>query len=110
SFLGRAFLSQQGPALGEYPHNLIIESLMATGIVGGFFFIGWVFTTVFRGYKMLKLNYTAGWVALIFIQQVIFGMFSLSLFIHDRFWHFSVLVFIAWLTAVKHTENKQLST
>lgn len=90
---GDAFLLQRGYGVGFYPHNLIIESLMATGIVGGFLFLKWVYSCMVEAYKIISTKSEATWIALLFIQYFVAGMFSFSLFSHEKFWNASVLVF-----------------
>lgn len=61
---GNAFLIQNIHARGSYPHNLIIEVLMATGIVGFIVFTSWwknVWVIVFIFLRMRYLMFGFLW-------------------------------------------------
>lgn len=91
-FFGNAFLLQTGNTPGIYPHNLIIESFMALGIIGGSVFVTIIIKNIV---SLLKLNYKSldnSWVGLLFLQYLIFGMFSGSLYTSDLFWIFSIIL------------------
>lgn len=72
--------------IGFYPHNLILEILMATGIVG-FILIMMVFAKgSIQNHKIIKLDNDYVWVTLILIQGFSQHMFTGALY-------FAVLVF-----------------
>lgn len=92
-FIGNAMLIQSGEFVGWYPHNLIIEALMATGVLGGVFFIAWVIKCLKATHVYLSKSYKDAWVSLLFLQYFIFGMFSKNLYSNDLFWIFTLLLF-----------------
>lgn len=91
-FFGNAMLIQADGMAGSYPHNLIIEAFMATGIVGGGIFVFWIIKCLKVSIKAIKKHSEISWVALLFLQYLIFGMFSKNLYANDLFWFFSILV------------------
>lgn len=95
-FIGNAITLQTGNASGYYPHNLIIEALMSTGIFGGFIFIFWVIESLYCSIKLIFLNNETTWIGLLLIQFLLFGMFSGNLYSSDIFWFLSVLVVLVY--------------
>jgi O-antigen ligase len=91
-FFGNAMLLQTGLNRGKYPHNLIIEAFMATGFLGGIIFTLWILKCVTSLKKIVSKNFNQSWIGLLFIQFLIFGMFSGSLFSSNLFWLISVLL------------------
>lgn len=90
--LGNAMLIQKSPYTGAYPHNLIMESFMATGFFGGLIFVLWVLKCLKKSINLLRYNEGNSWVALLFFQYLVFGMFSKNLYSSDLFWFTSLLV------------------
>jgi len=87
----------ESPVLGDtleeritrfYPHNVILESLMATGIVGGTFFLMMLTFGVICAYRLLKTRNVNGWVGLIFIQYLIAAQFSGAIYNTTMMWTF----------------------
>jgi len=87
-----------GSALEErvrhiYPHNIIIESFMALGILGGILFLVQLKNFLKISYKFLtSIHSNIKWVVLIFIQYFINSMFSGSLISNNLFWYLGVLL------------------
>ncbi|GAX36707.1 O-antigen ligase family protein [Nodularia sp. NIES-3585] len=75
------------PVLG-YPHNLILEAFLATGLLGGFLFL---LLYVYAGIKALRIimdeNNSWGWLGLIYIQYAIAAMLSGALYSSYTFWY-----------------------
>jgi hypothetical protein len=71
-----------------YPHNVIIESLMATGIVGGIPFILVIIAGLRAAYRVVQTRSENGWVALLFIQYLVAAQFSGALYSVTPFWAF----------------------
>lgn len=84
--LGNSMFIQKNGFAGSYPHNLVVESFMATGIIGGSIFVFLVLNTLIKAIKLIinKLDYS--WISLIFFQYFIFGMVSSNLYSLDQFW------------------------
>ena len=91
-FWGKAMLIQTGLQRGTYPHNLIIEAFMATGFIGGSIFTLWILKCFKSLKKIVCNNFNQSWIGLLFLQFLIFGMFSGNLFSSNLFWLSSVLL------------------
>jgi hypothetical protein len=77
-----------------YPHNLFIESFLALGVCGGIAFILITFHTIILSIRLLaSKNSQWGWVGILFIQYMIAGCSSGSLYGSSSFWYllFAVL-------------------
>jgi O-antigen ligase len=75
------------PNLG-YPHNIIVEAFLATGLFGGFLFlIISIFTTVKALNMIMDKNSSWSWLGILFIQQLIAAMLSGSLYGSSQFWY-----------------------
>jgi len=83
---GNSFLLQEGSFKGSYVHNFIIESLMSLGLIGGLLFVTFLFSTVRNAYKLAKTNKKYLFISLIFIQYLIYSMFSRSILSLPLFW------------------------
>jgi O-Antigen ligase len=91
-------LSLEHPILGfglelpngeGYPHNLFLESFLTLGFGGGFMFVTIVAYTIMASLKLLmSKNSQWGWVGVLFIQYIIAGCFSGSLYGSSSFWYF----------------------
>lgn len=72
-----------------YPHNLFLESFLVLGFGGGFMFTAIVAYTIMASLKLLmSKNSQWGWVGILFIQYIIAGCFSGSLYGASSFWYF----------------------
>lgn len=92
-FLGSAFLIQTGNAVGIYPHNLIIEAFMALGFIGGILFLIIILKNIKKVFIILNAKSDKYvWIGLLYLQFLIFGMFSGSLYTSDFFWVYTVLI------------------
>ena len=87
---GNAFLLTNYNSQGSYPHNLIIESFMATGIFGGSLFTYFTIKTLFLTKKFSKSD--NAWLCILFIQFFWFGMFSGNLFSSFLFWSLLIII------------------
>lgn len=66
--------------LGQYPHNLIVESFLAIGIVGGMVFVSLVLISTIAAWIVLRTDRTHFWIGLLFVQHMIWAMLSGSLY------------------------------
>ena len=69
-----------------YPHNLILEAFMATGIVGGLSFLILIITALVRAWRILRRYSSETWIAVLFIQALVGAMFSGSLYGSGLMW------------------------
>ncbi len=76
-----------------YPHNFYLEAFMATGIFGGFIMLALVFMAARCAWRLLIWKTPAGWLGLIFIQYMLYGAMSLSLYLEGTFWTLMALMF-----------------
>lgn len=79
-----------GSALEEitlhyYPHNVILESLMATGIFGGTLFCLLLGSTVFYATRLIFRS-DLGWIGYLCYQQVIWAVFAGVLYQSGGMW------------------------
>ena len=91
-WIGNAFLVQSGPFIGFYPHNMIVEALMATGVIGSLFFFQWVYQCLRTAYKLITVGHPAAWTGVLLLQYFVYGMFSNAIFLNTGFWYCSVLI------------------
>ena len=89
---GDFYLISSGVAKGYYPHNFIIEAFMTTGIIGGVPFVIMIILTLKKSFRLLKDRHMSGWVILLLLQTIIYGMFSSSLYSSQDFWALSFFI------------------
>lgn len=75
-----------------YPHNLILEALMTTGIIGGFPFVALLLIGVFSAVRLMRQKTGESLVGALAIQQVIAGQFSGAIYNSIGFWCLICLV------------------
>ena len=89
---GSYYLIPTGIGKGGYPHNFFIEAFMTTGLIGGIPFVIMVIITVVKSFNLLKTKHSSSWVILLFLQIVVYGMFSSSLYSSQDFWALSFFI------------------
>lgn len=70
---------------GGYPHNVILESFMAMGVIGGVLIIYIYIVSIKNALALIKIEPTA-WLALLLIMQLIAGLTSGSIYASFSFW------------------------
>lgn len=105
---GYYYLIPSGPGKGGYPHNFFIEAFMTTGFVGGVPFVGIIILAVYKSFKFLKQEHASGWIILLFLQILVFGMFSSSLYSSQDFW--ALCFFILSMPASILNKKRKLPT
>jgi len=83
--LGSAFVELR---FLTYPHNILVECLMATGLIGFTLLLANLGAALFASVRLVWASSPFTWVALIYVQYVLNGMFSGSLFLDGIFWAF----------------------
>ncbi|WP_018613827.1 O-antigen ligase family protein [Segetibacter koreensis] len=101
---GAYYIVPYGAGKGLYPHNFFLEIFMGTGIVGGLPFMVLVFASVTKSYKLIQNNHPSTWLIILYLQMIVFGMFSTSLSSSQDFW---VLIF--YVMSIKIYEKKKMS-
>ncbi|KGL64355.1 O-antigen ligase family protein [Polaribacter sp. Hel1_85] len=76
-------------------HNMYLETLMATGVLGGITFLIILVKTFKNGYIMLKTNSNLGWLMILFLERCFTGFLSTS-----------ILDPLFWLVVVAINSNK----
>ena len=71
-----------------YPHNVIVESFMATGFVGGVSFLVIAAFGVRMSLQVISAGSDHGWVALIFMQYLVACQFSGAIYSVGTYWAF----------------------
>jgi len=69
-----------------YPHNVIVEAFMATGIFGGIAFLALLIAASLYSWRLLIKRSQSGWIAMLCIQYLIAGQFSGSLWGNSGMW------------------------
>lgn len=70
-----------------YPHNVVLESLMATGFVGGLSFLVMIAMGLIYARRLIVTESPFGWLGLLLIQRVVAGMFSGALYASSDLWY-----------------------
>ena len=78
---------------GSYPHNLIIEVLMSTGIIGFVPYFTLLIFGITRSVKIIKRDPSKSWIFLFFTLTFLMGMFSGNIVTDIWFWSSLALVF-----------------
>jgi len=80
---------------GNYPHNIIVESLMAGGVIG-FALLMFVIVKCSRAaLHLLSIPQGASWLGLLYFQYLLGAMFSGSMFMEMHLWALSIAVLAA---------------
>ncbi|MGX5173686.1 O-antigen ligase family protein [Aliikangiella sp. IMCC44653] len=75
----------------SYPHNLIVESFMALGVIGGVCFLFLYCYATIVAFNVIVDN-KIGWLALLFFQYGTFVLVSGSIFYANQFWVIMILI------------------
>lgn len=108
--LGNSFVLQDQSSRqwnGFYPHNIIIESMMAMGLIGGLIIILLLFSGIRAAYKLSVSLKPNAWVGLLFIQYAILAMFSNAIYTNHFFWYYYILLMAAYYNSNQQTNLKQ---
>lgn len=79
---------------GNYPHNIVIEVLLSTGLVGFLPFLVLLISGFNATLSIFRLNEKYAWVGIIFLQSLIMNMFSGAIYSASWFWLSLALVLI----------------
>jgi len=91
-------------SLNFYPHNLILEILMSTGIIGGFCFFILLFKSI-NNYFVVK-DVHGRFIIYVMVLYLTYAMFSLSLVANPQLW--CTLIVATCLNTVLFRNNKTL--
>jgi O-antigen ligase len=90
-FLDQPLLGSHALELGSYtyPHNVLLESLMATGVLGFALLLGSMGPATLAALRIIRAESQFMWIALIYLQYVVHCMVSGSLYLEASFWSFA---------------------
>ena len=76
-----------------YPHNFVLEVLMATGILGAIFFFGY-FAVIFRQIRLAikRINYELALLLILFFCSFLLNLTSGCMFLSNDFWVGAALI------------------
>ncbi|MDD2664486.1 MAG: O-antigen ligase family protein [Dechloromonas sp.] len=78
--------------LRTYPHNVIVEAFMSTGLIGGLAFIFVIIYSVIASWLVISKKLYSGWVVLIYLQYLVGAQFSGAIYGVTVFWAFLAIV------------------
>ena len=99
-FLDNMFLGAGYP-FDVYPHNIVLEAFMSSGIVGGVLMVATLSMGVIASLRVLK-NKKFSWVSLLFIQYLLFSMVSGSIYYSNILW-------MLWVCVITLSVNEYFS-
>ena len=91
-FLKNPLLGAGTEPLGFYPHNVVLESFMLSGITSGFLFVSIIMISAVAAVKIFFIDPQNSWMSLLYIQYTVGAMFSGSLGESASMWILMVLV------------------
>lgn len=77
---------------GYYPHNLVLEAFMSTGVTGGIALLAVTLIATWKAFVLIREQRSYAWVGMIFIQYCVGSQMSGAIYSSATFWVFSVLV------------------
>jgi hypothetical protein len=79
-----------------YPHNIILESFLSTGVIGGCLFTLICIVVLFRAIDLVLSKDPWGWVGILYVQILILSLLSGSLYASSPFWYLLFAVNNLW--------------
>jgi hypothetical protein len=77
---------------GFYPHSILVEVPMSTGILGSFFFFSYITSILLSSFKMMNNGIKYIFVSSIFISFFVISITSGSIFFSYEFWVWSMFI------------------
>lgn len=71
---------------GGYPHNIILEALMATGVFGGALLFLLLATLFFKAAYVYRVTPVYGWVCVLFVQHLVAAQVSGAVYTVNYLW------------------------
>lgn len=78
---------------GNYPHNIILEIMQSTGLIGLIPFLYLLISGFLKAVRIIRHNPLLTWVSVLFIQSLVFNTFSGSIISASWLWLSLALVF-----------------
>ena len=105
---GDYYLIPSGAGKGLYPHNFFLEAFLTNGLIGGVAFVVMVLIAVYKSWEFLRSKREVGWMVLLFLQLLVFGMISSPLYSSQDFWALCLFVLsITWQNKSDITRRKK---
>lgn len=79
---------------GMYPHNILVESLMATGAIGFLLLVLVIVMCSRAAWHLIRTRHAGTWVGLLYFQYLVATMLSTSMFEATQLWALSVAVLV----------------
>jgi hypothetical protein len=73
----------------DYPHNVLVEALMATGVVGGLALAIYMTYAAVSSLRIIRRNVSCQWLGMCCLIQLFASVTSGSLYLSDTFWTLS---------------------
>ncbi|NHF61380.1 O-antigen ligase family protein [Flavobacteriaceae bacterium TP-CH-4] len=89
---GDFYLISSGIGRNGYPHNFFLEAFITTGLLGGIPFVIMTMIAFVKSYRLLLNGHKSSWIVLMFLQLLIYGMFSSALYSSQDFWALCLFV------------------
>jgi O-antigen ligase len=89
----------------NYPHNSVIEALMATGLLGGIPFIVICLFALYRSYQLIKTNDYRSLYSILYLHYFLQTLVSYSISNNPTFW-FSLALILSTLAWPKRRSNR----
>jgi O-antigen ligase len=71
---------------GYYPHNVVVEAFMATGMLGGVIFLLLIAMTLRAALRLMLARDSQSWLAVLCIQYLVAAQFSGALYASMPMW------------------------
>lgn len=92
------------PITKYYPHNIFLELLMSTGILGGIVFLTIIVLTIRSSLIIHRYSYSMFWLVLLYVQECVLAMTSSAVWGAGSFWA-STAAIIATASILKKSER-----
>ena len=92
---------------GFYPHNVVLEAFMATGIAGGVPFTVLLLGTIGRAWVLVRQGSKQMWIGILAVQYITAGLFSGAIYSSNTMW---VLVALTLSLPLNHPNILQTPT
>lgn len=79
-----------------YPHNVVVEAFMATGLIGGGAFLIVVVSSIVAGIMLLRQNSEGSWLGLLLLQFTVAASVSGALFKSGALWFIMGATISCW--------------
>lgn len=70
----------------QYYHNFVLESFVGLGVLFGCLYLVIIIKSMFKAFRLLKINTQYYFISLLFFQHLIYSMFSRSVLSLPLFW------------------------